>query len=554
MIVRVLSVLVLLGHCAIAAFAQAPAPSSETKVPSFANVPKDGGFQAPRQKADRPAWGGRRVGQGAVAKPGVVSIPPKPATVAPLPSTTPTVPPAAPKPVPEQAQPTEEKPADAGAPQEGESAEKDDKEAKPAPVVAQPPATKPTGKAAAFHDQYKAFFTENEFTPEFIGYWQTTLSAEPERSAEIVQESAAFAAEAVAAGVGQSPMATASVSNGLGWLEQLYFAVDEAGWRDVGAAISAAFSEAPAPFAALLEGGGDPVEARTAMQACMTLALYGDQAALTRWIAFPPRCSGFLDGAQAFLFGGGALADEQFNSLISLFRAVPREVHQVLAVIVPEGMRMEAAEAALSTPGMVLNIYAAPTGYTAPEEFFSELGNQPVAPAFTIEAAAQLVRAAQYVQFAQRPALQQRRDLILRNAGTEPTRYLRRAMSPGAYLSQPDELLPQTAYLWFIDSTTAFQQAGGLLRFNENESMDAILLLADVLSGGQDVAPAYRTGLDGVVGGGPVAIQRVEVLPGVGFVNGINIGGQYWSFGLDATGGVTREVGPVAVDGDFAPF
>ncbi len=571
---RFLLVLAILGSSAVLgyfnaiAFAQTPpsAPSTTATTPAIKapapSAPKrTGSFQPPKAQTQRPGWGSRRAGTG-VARPGAVAIPPKPGTVAPLPTTTPAVPaPAAPKaeePKPEATSPTtpevptEPKPED-------EPKTDVPGESKDAPTTPKlPAAAKATGKAAIFHEQYKTFFLENEFTPEFIGYWQTTLAAEPERLAEIVQESAAFAAEAVAAGVAQSPMAVASVSNGLGWLEQLYFGVDETGWRDVGAAIAAAFNEAPAPFATLLDIGGDPTETRTAMQTCMTLALFGDQLALKQWIALPARCTAFLGEGQAFLFGGGALAEEQFASLVSLFKSVPREVHQVLAVIVPEGAGMEAADAALSTPGMVLNIYAGATGFTAPDEFFSELGTQPVAPVFTVEAAVQLVRAAQYVQFSLRPELQQRRDLILRNAGGEPTRYLRRALPPGAYLSNPDELLPQTAYLWCIDSTAAFQQAGGLLRFNENEPMDALLLLADVLSGGGDATLAFRTGLDGIVGSAAAAIQRAEAFPGVAFATGITVGGQYWSFGIDQTGGVTRETAPVAVDlpteSDVAPF
>lgn len=560
------------------AAAQITPPASGTPATTSPVTPpaaSPGGFQAPKARTQRPGWGSNRVGAGAIGRPGNAAIPAKPPTVAPLPkktepvpqpappaapaAATTAVPPAVPEPSPGPTEPNApvQTPPGAAAPAAVDTPKPD---AGVSPAIPKPaPATsKPTGKAAAFHEQYKEFFVDSDFTPEFTSYWQTTIEAEPDRLAEIVQESAAFAAEAVAAGVAQSPMRVDSVSNGLGWLETLYYGVDDTGWRDVGAAISAAFGETPAPFTTLLDTGGAPAETRTAMQTCMTLALFGDQFSLRQWIALPQRCSAFLDGAQAFLFGGGALAPEQVDSLGSLFQSVPREVHQVLAVIVPEGVQMDAATAALSTPGMVLNIYASVTGYTAPDEFFSELGNQPVAPAFTIEAALQLVRAAQYVQFSMRPELQQRRDLILRNAGAEPTRYLRRAYPPGTYQSDPDELLPQTAYLWFIDSITAFQQAGGLLRFYENEPMDAVLLLADVLSGGGDATLAFRTGLDGKVSSKLAGIQRVEVFPGVAFTNGINIGGQYWSFGIDSTGGVTRESAPVAieepVEGEGASF
>jgi len=419
----------------------------------------------------------------------------------------------------------------------------------PTPGVARRAA--PTGKAADYHLQYKEFFVDNLFTDELVGYWQEALANEPERSAEIVQESAAFAAEAIAAGFKEDPLPHASIANALAWLEFLFERADETAWTQVGDAIGAAFSEDPARVAEILAARRDADSMRTAMQTCLTLALYGNATELQRWITFSDRGLGFLNDGKAFLFGGEALNDDQYDSLLSLFNAVPREVHQVLAVIVPEGTRIDVAEANLRTPGVLLNIYASSNGLSLPDEFYAAIGTQPVAPQFTLEAAAQLVRAAQYVQFSLRPELVQRRDLILRNAGLEPTRYLRRSVPPAAYLAEPDELLPQTAYLWFIDSATAFQQAGGLLRFNENEAMDAVLLLADMLSGGTDQTFEFRTEFNGRVTSRTVPIERTEVEPGLPFASGLVVGGQAWRFGFARDGGVTREASPVGVVDEF---
>mgnify|MGYP003351260414 CR=1 FL=1 len=127
-------------------------------------------------------------------------------------------------------------------------------------------------------------------------------------------------------------------------------------------------------------------------------------------------------------------------------------------------------------------------------------------------------------------------------------RFLRRGASPAAYQSAPDELLPQTAYLWFIDSNAAFEQAGGLLRFKQGEAMDALLLLADVLSAGNDATCTFRTGADGNVSRAQTPLQRMEVMPGVYFATGIALAGEYWSFGIGGNGGVTREGSPVAAE------
>lgn len=412
---------------------------------------------------------------------------------------------------------------------------------------------KASGKAADFHKQYKEFFADNAFTDDLAQYWRDALTSEPERRAEVIQESAAFAAEALAAALVKEPADIASAGNALDWLNELYGNVDETTWTSVGDALGAAFADGPADVNRWLSGEAEATAARMAMQICLTFALYGDQSQLTRWLSLPDRTRSFLSDTQTFLFGGNALAEEQYASLASLFKAVPREVHRVLAVLVPEGIRMEAADAALATPGLVLNIYASPSGLSTPDEFYAELGVQPVAPMFTLEAATQLVRAAQYVQFALRPELEQRRNLILRNAGGEPTRYLRRAYPPAAYQSSPEELLPQTAWLWFIDSATAFQQAGGLLRFKESEAMDAVLLLADVLSGGGNTTLTFRTGTDGNVARSEVPLERMEVLPGVPFATGIAVAGQLWSFGIAPDGGVTREIAPIGVESEPQP-
>lgn len=567
----------------LTAWGQAAAPASAASSPSAPALPglpkpdrkaaagdaQPGTFSSKYRKFQPPAGEarpeksapGKGVGRPAgVAPPAAPVTPPKPRNVAPKPYVPKAATPSTTKPAP--AEPNASSPAapgemsvedtpEADAKKDTPSEAKDDAAEPNAPksaVVAGAP--KPTGKAAEFHAQYKEFFADNVFDDELLTYWQGAFEEEPERRAELVQESAACAAEAVAAGLAASPMAVGSVWNGLAWLDQLYAVVDEAGWRDAGLAIGAAFSEAPAALAVPLESPANAEESRIAMQTCLSLALYGDLPALKRWLALPQRTAVFLEGAQAFLFGGAALTEEQFNALGSLFQAVPREVHQVLAVVVPEGAGMDTQSAGLRALGSVIDVYAGVSGYTSAEEFFGELGAQPVAPAFTIEAALQLVRAAQWAQFGLRPELRDRRDLILRNAGAEPTRYLRRGPSPGAYQGEPDELLPQTAYLWFIDSAAAFQQAGGLLRFKEGEAMDAVLLLADLLSGGEETAPVFRTGLDGIVSRSGAALQRSEIAPGLVIAHGISMGGEYWSFGIDADGGVTPAPAPVAIDDD----
>ena len=98
---------------------------------------------------------------------------------------------------------------------------------------------KASGKAADFHKQYKEFFAENAFTDDLALYWREALAAEPERKAEVIQESVAFASEALAAALVKEPTDIASAGNALDWLNELYGNVDEATWPSVGDALGA---------------------------------------------------------------------------------------------------------------------------------------------------------------------------------------------------------------------------------------------------------------------------------------------------------------------------
>jgi hypothetical protein len=81
----------------------------------------------------------------------------------------------------------------------------------------------------------------------------------------------------------------------------------------------------------------------------------------------------------------------------------------------------------------------------------------------------------------------------------------------------------------------------------EGQAMDAVLLLADVLSGGNDTTLTFRTGTDGRVSKSEAPLQRMEVLPGVNFATGIAVAGEAWSFGIGSDGGVTRDIAPAGL-------
>lgn len=99
-----------------------------------------------------------------------------------------------------------------------------------------------------------------------------------------------------------------------------------------------------------------------------------------------------------------------------------------------------------------------------------------------------------------------------------------------------------------IDSSLAFYQGMELLKLRENEALDAVLLLADMLSGGGGSTLLFATDPLGRVVSEETALRRVAASPDLAFVTGIGIAGKLWTFDLNGQGGVMRyyrDGGPV---------
>jgi hypothetical protein len=276
------------------------------------------------------------------------------------------------------------------------------------------------------------------------------------------------------------------------------------------------------------------------MQCCLTLQMFIDPSHLADALTLTRPVAAFHREHGIFVFEGGLLSEAHWASLSSLFAAVPPVLHQVVAVVVPEGAGLDAAAAQLEAPGLVLDVFAAPMELASnPMEFIPRVGYRD-APEFTLGAAVQLVRAIQHVQFGLRPELRDWRDAIAVRAGARPSRYLRRTVPPEVYLADPDALLPVTAYLWFLDSGRAFFQAMELMKVKESEALDALLLLADLLSAGGGETLLFETSPDGAVRSTATPVQRTPFAPGVAIVSGFALGGEFWRFEMNDNGGVMR--------------
>jgi hypothetical protein len=176
--------------------------------------------------------------------------------------------------------------------------------------------------------------------------------------------------------------------------------------------------------------GAPPAYPKVGVQTCLTFDAYAralspSQSPYRLRLKLPRVLSRFHDSTGVFLFDGGALSPEHVESLVSLIRAVPKELHALAAIIVPEFVGLDPAQAGLVTDGQLVSITAmSMEAQTAPGEFPPNFG-QPTAPLFTIAAGQQLMWAVQQTQFTRRPWLANRRNAIVIRAGTVRGRYLR---------------------------------------------------------------------------------------------------------------------------------
>ena len=391
---------------------------------------------------------------------------------------------------------------------------------------------------------------------EFWDYAIREATTTQERTALI---SGLCAAEAAGAGLASIVADRASVDHGslgtaLAWLQQIVSALTPQHRAAILEALSEPLGGKPLDLTSILRPGpaDRQAEARLGMQICLTLRAYvsegpAGRTAFSALVALPEPARTFLNRFGILLFENGALDPQQLDSLDSLVRLIPPELHEIDAIIVPEPYDLDPSVPGVVAAGQLVFVPLIPMdSLTNPAEFIPRVA-QPVVPEFTVTAAQQIFRAIQAVQFDRNPTLVMRRDAIIARGRRRSVSYLRRFVDPAVYLEDPDELLPMAAYLWFIDSQTAFAMAFEYARVKERGALETVLLLADVLSAGGNATLLFSTDPAGMVTGGPTSIGRVHLgeaplalAPAVSldYVNSIHILGELWAFVLDDSGAI----------------
>lgn len=397
---------------------------------------------------------------------------------------------------------------------------------------------------------FEPFFEEHSFTTAFGQSWLQAVAWGGARGDRAIEVSAIAAAEAMAAAAeGRAPSSPLSpqnsFANAVAYLHELEPYTGPTGKRMVLDSVTEALRGhtqglVPAPGMRPVE---HPAWARVGIQLGLTLAEYGrgspeGRGRVAQALGLPPAAADIWTASGVLIFDNGWLSEPHVRSLGSLLRGIPMELHHAVAMILPGAVGVGPESGGFRTSGRVLYLSAlSMDALTSPAEFpFGR--DRPVAPYFTIEAARTMALAIQETQAQPRPSLAFRVEVVSANPGDRGDRSVQRVIPPAVSQRPAGGVIPSIAPLYFTDTARAFEMAFELLRFGSRETMDQILLFADMMSGGGASTVIYSTAPNGVVTARETPVSRTltPVAPGGGGVTGLRRGGPY--FEIDVLNGI----------------
>ena len=402
-------------------------------------------------------------------------------------------------------------------------------------------------------------FQSSWFTPALARFWEVALGQGNLAQDRVAFLSACCAASAAGLALRENRADSAEiVSTAMLWLERMRLGLGAQAREMVLRTLENTL--AGAQPAAAIRPGTAPAVLRNLFQLHLWLGGYaadsaGSRQTLSRVLGIPEPYRRFWETHGIFLFDAFGLSPAQVDLLSGLLMAIPSRLHRIVAVVCSDSTGIDPRAPSLDTAGQLVFVPALPlTQMTHPREFGRPEGGAPVAPEFAVVAAQQIFRAIQAEQFARRPELVFKRDLVLAHAREARARYLRRTIPPKLYQEQPDELLPAVAYLWFLDTPEAFRMAFDVFRLEVGEPMDSLLLMADVLSNGEGNTYFFHMTPQGQISSNSVPIGRIVIRPmrapradtyqmgtsrfpaQMAFVNTITVKGTTYRFSLNEQG------------------
>ena len=328
-----------------------------------------------------------------------------------------------------------------------------------------------------------------------------------------------------------------SLTPALLFLEGLYASDGVIEMDDIADGINDALRGRPVPLTPHLRGdmysSVDILVA--AMQCCVTLAVFKEENEIDRWLEIPSGMAHFVNATDVWLFDGDKLSDAHRSNLESIFSAIPNRLHHITVLFVPDALPFTAMDTPLRLPGMAIDIPFAPT------EMMRDLSEQPPyvpqppVPEFTMMALEQVMRAIVASRLPERQHLAQRAAAVMHVAIAMPAAPLAQ-LAPQDVLMRgtPDMFLAYLGAQWLANSEALLEAAIMLAEQGVVEPLYAVLLVADLLSGGGDTTLLFHIGHTGALTASETALRRVFLLPTVSYVNGIALGGRIWQY--DMTG------------------
>lgn len=268
-----------------------------------------------------------------------------------------------------------------------------------------------------------------------------------------------------------------------------------------------------------------------AMQTCLTLGAFLGERDASAWLETPPDTAAFRKRTGVWLFDGGTLTPEHLISLESLFTAVSRTVHGVVAIHVPEMTGFGANDPLLRVPGLSMDLIAVDMGAlrTLPENYPGEPPK--TIPEFTALALERLASAIQIHQFALRPDLYQRTRFFFSLMTEKPDPVFTSLFPPEVAYGTMEERMAYLGYLWLINSQARLEAAiNQAEQYHARAPLFALLLVADIHSGLADAAPLFKTSPNGLLLAEKTALRRQGPSAANMHVNGIAVGGRIWQY------------------------
>jgi hypothetical protein len=213
----------------------------------------------------------------------------------------------------------------------------------------------------------------------------------------------------------------------------------------------------------------------------------------------------------------------------TLHRTYHITVHDLLGNRVGERVEMPLA----GSPGV--NLFAFPVGSHAGNDFPTDIDPIPV-QGFCSLLQHELNHMVDGYAISGVPSRSRRRDQLIRQAGSEPMRYLRSMFEPGFFVANPQEFFASIANEYFSDSFHTLLLAVERFEAGWSEPINQFLFFADVYSRGGDTAPFVVQDAECEYSFHSIPVGRDER----GRIDRIRLPGSTLQFQLDAEGNVVR--------------